>query len=84
MKASQCIFESKPLQLSNQTVSIKEIQHARNKRRTSLKKKIKEQKSLIDAVISSGRRDLDLIENENETIYKEKPPANKIKLYKNE
>lgn len=71
-------------ELSNQTVSIKEIQHARNKRRTSLKKKIKEQKSLIDAVISSGRRDLDLIENENETIHKEKPPANKIKLYKNE
>jgi len=71
-------------ELSNQTVSIKEIQHARNKRRTSLKKKIKEQKSLIDAVISSGRRDLDLIENENETIHEEKPPANKIKLYQNE
>lgn len=71
-------------ELANQTISIKEIQHARNKRRASLKKKIKEQKSLIDAVILSSKRDLDLNENVDEVIKAEKPLTNKIKLYLNE
>lgn len=71
--------------LSNQTISIKEIQCARNKHRTSLKKKIKEQKSLIEAVISSSRKALDLITNEDEIIQIEKKLLiNKIKLYRNE
>jgi len=71
-------------ELSNQTISIKEIQYARNKRRASLKKKIKEQKSLIDAVIASSRKALDLIDNEGEIIQVKKPLINKIKLYRNE
>ena len=71
-------------ELSNQTISIKEIQYARNKRRASLNKRIKEQKSLIDAVISSNRKALDLIDKEDEIIQVEKPLINKIKLYRNE
>jgi putative transposase len=71
-------------ELANKTVSIKEIQYARNKRRTSLKKKVKEQKSLIDAVILSSRKTLDFIDNEDELIQPQKPVINKIKLYRNE
>lgn len=71
-------------ELANQTISIKEIQRVRNKRRTSLKKRIKEQKSLIDAVISSSRKTFDLIAAEEEIIKVEKPLMNKIKLYRNE
>ena len=63
---------------------LKEIQYARNKRRTFLKKKIKEQKSLIDAVILSSRKTLDFIDKEDELIEPQKPVINKIKLYRNE
>jgi putative transposase len=77
-------------ELSNQTISIKEIQQARNKRRYQLKKEIKEQKSLIDAVVSSCRKDLeidnpytpdDMAIRANKIIEKSE---NKIKLYNNE
>jgi len=71
-------------ELASQTISIKEVQHARNKRRASLKKKLKEQKSLIDAVILSSRKNLDLIADDDEIIGVEKPLMNKIKLYRNE
>lgn len=71
-------------ELASQTISIKEVQHARNKRRASLKKKLKEQKSLIDAVILSSRKTLDLIADDDEIIGVEKPLMNKIKLYRNE
>ena len=78
------LFQPICAELSNQTISIKEIQYARNKRRTSLKKKIKEQKSLIDAVILSSRKTLNFIDNEYELIQLQKPVINKIKLYRNE
>src|SRR5690606_14216411 len=38
-------------ELSQQTIGIKEIQYARNKRRHDLKKKIQAKKSLVEAVI---------------------------------
>jgi len=74
-------------ELSNQTIGIKEVQQVRNKRRYLLKKEIKQQKSLISALISSSRKELgleDVSEQIEEQIITNKPVVSKIKLYRNE
>lgn len=71
-------------ELSNYTISIKEIQQVRNKRRNLLKKKIKTQKSLIDAVIAASYKDLPMDNHEDEIIEANELKPNKIRLYNNE
>ena len=73
-------------ELSNQTISVKEIQQARNKRRYELKKKIKQQKSVVDAVIEASRKDLELTlsTHEEDVSTIDSKPVNKIRVYKNE
>lgn len=74
-------------ELSNHTISIKEIQRARNQRRQSLKKQFKTRKSLIDAVILASSKELpttysdDTISNIQEASSSQ---TNKIRLYSNE
>jgi putative transposase len=70
--------------LANQTVSIKDIEQARNERKKLLRKEIKQRKSLIDALILSSRKDFGMDEINDETITEDKPMTRKIKLYRND
>ena len=71
-------------ELSNQMVSIKEVEQARNERRKLLRKEIKQRKSLIDALILSSRKDLGLDSPTDETIKIDQPVTHKIKLYRHD
>jgi putative transposase len=69
--------------LAAESIGIKEIQSARNKRRRNLRKKLFERKSLIDSVIAASRRDLPSYNHEEEKVIKP-IKIKKLKLYKNE
>ncbi len=69
--------------LATESIGIKEIQSARNKRRRNLRKKLLERKSLIDSVIAASRQDLPSYNHEEEKVIKP-IKIRKLKLYKNE
>lgn len=69
-------------ELSRETVSIKEIQAARRKRKKDLSQKINDRKSLVEAVISASRRNLPN-SIANEPLLKTKKLKPGLKLYEN-
>ena len=74
-------------ELANQTISIKEIQRARNARRNALRNEINQQKSSIDAAVEACRKDLQSeLENLNESNPAEPTLSspNRIKIYSND
>jgi putative transposase len=70
-------------ELATESIGIKEIQSARNKRRHDLRKKLSHRKSLIESVINASKKDLPTLDYQKRTI-KSEQKISKLKIYKNE
>ena len=79
-------FLCQPLcsELSQVKIGIKEIQKIRNERRRTLRKKILERKSLVDAVIEANSKNLKLAAEVEETLLIEEKKQIGLKLYEHE
>lgn len=73
-------------ELANESISLKDIKKARNKRRREIKKAISRRKSLVDAVIDASFNHSSLPNKEDVIVLQSnsKIVTKKIKLYKNE
>ena len=71
---------------ANESISLKDIQKARNKRRRELKQAISHRKSLVDAVIDASFNHSSLLNKKDDITpqLNSKIATKKIKLYKNE
>ena len=72
--------------MANESISLKDIQKARNKRRRELKQAISHRKSLVDAVIDASFNHSSLLNKKDDITpqLSSKIATKKIKLYKNE
>ena len=73
-------------ELANESINLKDIQKARNKRRRELKQAISHRKSLVDAVIDASFNHSSLQNKKDDIALQLNPETviKKIKLYKNE
>lgn len=71
------------IELSQETVSIKELQRVRNQRKQQLKKKILQRKSFVEAVIEANNKNLPHPQEET-TLLKASIMKSKLRLYIND
>ena len=73
-------------ELANESINLKDIQKARNKRRRELKQAISHRKSLVDAVIDTSFNHSSLQNKKDDIALQLNPETviKKINLYKNE
>jgi putative transposase len=71
-------------ELAGQTVSLKEIVRARNRRRRELQKEIKDREELVQTYLKVHQEAPDPLLNPPVQTEPEAPPARRLKLYENE